>query len=34
MDVDARHLSKGMYVVMVTDAFGNEVLATGKVILQ
>jgi len=33
MDVNARHLSKGLYVVMVTDYYG-EVLATGKVILQ
>jgi hypothetical protein len=33
MNVNARHLSKGLYVVMVTDFFG-EVLATGKVIIQ
>ena len=34
MDVDARRLSKGMYVVMLTDAFGIEVLATGQVVIQ
>jgi hypothetical protein len=34
MDIDARHLPKGFYIVMLTDAFGNEVLGTGKVILQ
>jgi hypothetical protein len=34
MDVDARKLSKGTYVVMLTDAFGTEVLATGKVVIQ
>jgi hypothetical protein len=34
MDIDARHLAKGFYMVMVTDAFGKEVLATGKVIIQ
>jgi len=33
MDVDARHLGKGFYMVMVTDYYG-EVLATGKVIIQ
>ncbi|MBK8495755.1 MAG: T9SS type A sorting domain-containing protein [Chitinophagaceae bacterium] len=34
MDIDARRLPKGIYIVMLTDAFGNEVLATGKVIIQ
>ena len=34
MNVDARRLPKGAYFVMLTDAFGKEVLATGKVILQ
>ncbi|MBK7121723.1 MAG: hypothetical protein IPH68_02340 [Chitinophagaceae bacterium] len=34
MDIDARRLPKGIYIVMLTDAFGNEVLATGKVIVQ
>jgi hypothetical protein len=34
MDVDARKLSKGTYVVMLTDAFGTEVLATGQVVIQ
>jgi hypothetical protein len=34
MNIDARRLAKGAYVVMLTDAFGKEVLATGKVILQ
>jgi hypothetical protein len=34
MDVDARRLAKGIYVVMLTDAFGKEVLATGRVVIQ
>jgi Ig-like domain CHU_C associated/Right handed beta helix region len=34
MNIDARYLSKGFYMVMLTDAFGNEVLATGKLIIQ
>ncbi|MEO6253228.1 MAG: T9SS type A sorting domain-containing protein, partial [Ferruginibacter sp.] len=34
MDVDARKLPKGIYVLMLTDAFGKEVLATGKVVIQ
>jgi len=34
MDVDARRLPKGIYVVMLTDAFGREVLATGRVVIQ
>ncbi|MFZ1452041.1 MAG: hypothetical protein WAT20_05020, partial [Ferruginibacter sp.] len=34
MNVDARLLSKGMYLVMLTDAFGKEVLATGRVVIQ
>ncbi|HMU08541.1 MAG TPA: hypothetical protein PKC54_00930 [Ferruginibacter sp.] len=33
MDVDGRRLSKGLYMVMVTDYFG-EILVTGKVIIQ
>jgi hypothetical protein len=31
MQVDARKLPSGTYVVQVTDAFRNEVLATGRV---
>ena len=34
MDINARHLPKGIYVVMLADAFGNEVLATGRVVIQ
>ena len=34
MDIDARRLPKGIYIVMLTDAFGKEVLVTGKVIIQ
>lgn len=34
MDIDATYLSKGFYMVMLTDAFGKEVLATGKLIIQ
>ncbi|MBK8609256.1 MAG: putative Ig domain-containing protein [Chitinophagaceae bacterium] len=34
MDVDIRNLGKGTYFVMVTDATGEFVLATGKVITQ
>jgi len=34
MDIDARRLPKGIYIVMLMDAFGKEVLATGKVIIQ
>ena len=34
MDIDARHLPKGIYVVMLTDGYGVEILATGRVDLQ
>lgn len=34
MDIDARLLPKGIYVIMLTDAYGKEVLATGKVVIQ
>jgi hypothetical protein len=34
MDIDARHLPKGIYVVMLTDGYGVEILATGRVVLQ
>ncbi|MEO6540951.1 MAG: T9SS type A sorting domain-containing protein, partial [Ferruginibacter sp.] len=34
MDIDARELPKGVYVLMLTDAFGKEVLASGKVVIQ
>jgi hypothetical protein len=33
MQVDARKLPSGVYVVQVTDAFRNEVLATGRVVI-
>jgi hypothetical protein len=34
MDVDARRLPKGIYVLMLTDAFGKEILAKGRVVIQ
>ena len=33
MSVDARHLAKGTYIVMLTD-FNGKTLATGKVLIQ
>ncbi|HEX2682793.1 MAG TPA: T9SS type A sorting domain-containing protein, partial [Ferruginibacter sp.] len=33
MHVDARKLPSGTYVVQVTDAFRDEVLATGRVVI-
>jgi hypothetical protein len=33
MNVDARRLPSGIYTVQVTDAFRNEVLATGRVVI-
>jgi hypothetical protein len=34
MDINATMLPKGIYIVMLADAFGNQVLATGKVVIQ
>ena len=34
MDVYATHLAKGLYIVMLTDAANNKVVATGKVVIQ
>ena len=34
MNVDARKLPKGAYVMMLTDAYGKEVLGTAKIIIQ
>jgi len=33
MNVDARRLPSGVYVLQLTDAFRNEILATDRVVI-